>query len=205
MKTKIILLLFSLSPGLLQAQWGNCGPMSYSTELCAGASTSITGTPIVGTAYYQWVVYNGVSGTYLSSYTTTSPNNTLYTSSSQAQAVAWDVSAFNSGGLKIGACGGTVIISSRAPSTPSNITWSGNLCIEQAKTYTCTVVGASSYLWEIGQIGYSQTTSSNQILISGYIFSQPGYYTLRVKANNACGSSGWREATIQVVSGCPPY
>lgn len=202
----ILLLLTCVSFSLsIQAQWGNCGPMSYNTQLCAGSSTSITGTPISGASYYQWVLFNNVSGTALSSYTTNSPSNSLTTSSTQIQNVLWDVWAFNSGGVKIGYCAGAVAISSGVPSTPTDISWSGNLCIEQAKTYTSSDVGAASYLWEVVEVSYSQTTSSNSIYLSGSIFNQSGYYTLRVRGSNSCGASDWHEETIQVISGCSPY
>ncbi|HRE68710.1 MAG TPA: hypothetical protein PLM56_15315 [Cyclobacteriaceae bacterium] len=201
MNKLLVLLIFGSLP--VDAQWGNCGSMSFASELCAGSSTSIIGVPISGATYYQWVLYNAVSGTYLSNYITASPSNTLFTSASQTGTTAWDVSALNSEGVKIGMCGGTVIIKSGAPKIPS-IAWSGNLCIEQSRTYTCSS-GATTYSWEVMEIAYTQTTSTNQLNLSGSIFSNSGLYTLRVKGNNSCGSSDWRTATIQVVSGCAPY
>lgn len=204
MKPIYLILLFVLGSGQIFAQRANCGPMSYSAQMCAGSSQVISGTPISGATTYQWVLYGAVSGTYISS-PTSSPTGTLITSSGQTPTLLIEVHAFNSSGIKLGGCGASIIVSSSVPSTPSNITWNGNLCLSQAKTYTCQDVGAPSYTWEVVEIGFTQTTATNQIYLSGTSFSQTGSYTLRVKANSGCGSSGWREVTIQVVSSCQEY
>lgn len=203
MKTVILLLITSVAFLVeTKGQSGNCGPMSYQSPLCAGSSTSISGRAIPGAAYYKWVMFGNAAGTTLAGQTST-PTNTLVTSSSQTGVVSWDCWAFTAQNLKIGGCSGAVSVYTPA-ATPSTISWTGNLCIEQAKTYTCQSVSASSYTWEVVETGFSQNTAGNSIYLAGNNFSSPGYYTLRVRANNPCGASGWKSVTIQVISGCPP-
>lgn len=178
--------------------------MSYSAQMCAGSSQSISGNSINGATSYHWVLYGAVSGTSVPSPTST-PISTLITSSSQSGLLIVEVHAYNSSGYEIGGCGASITVSTGVPSSPNDISWTGNLCLSQAKTYTCQDVNAPSYTWEVPSIGFTQTTTSNQLYLAGNNFSQTGYYNLRVKANSGCGSSSWREETIQVVSGCFEY
>ena len=92
-----------------------------------------------------------------------------------------------------------------APATPSYITGPHHdLCQSATEVYmTPHVPGADGYRWEIVGQGWARNTANNEVSISGTYFS-PGAYTLRVQANNACGSSGWYSATIFVLANSDP-
>lgn len=91
------------------------------------------------------------------------------------------------------------------PATPAYITGPNNdLCQGATETYqTPHVPGADTYRWEVVNGPFVRTTSTNQVSISGHYFT-PGAYTLRVRAQNDCGNSAWRSATIFVLSNNDP-
>lgn len=185
----------------------SCGPMSYPSGICAGSSTSVTGSSVSGALSYRWILFGAASGTSFANNVTLTPSNTLITGSSQSGSLSWDVKAFNQYdgyGTQVGYCSGALTVS-QTPNTPASLTGSSTLCIEQAKTYTCTSTSGATYTWEVTSIGFSQTTGSNSLYLSGDNFSSTGSYTLRVRTNNSCGSSGWKTKSISVISGCPPY
>jgi len=92
-----------------------------------------------------------------------------------------------------------------APATPSYITGPNHdLCMSASEVYmTPHVPGADSYRWEIVGQGWTRNTTNNEVTVDGYYFS-PGAYTLRVRAQNACGNSGWYSATIYVLPNSDP-
>jgi hypothetical protein len=91
------------------------------------------------------------------------------------------------------------------PATPAYITGPNHdLCQGATEIYqTPHVPGADTYRWEIVGQPFAWTTTTNQVSISGYLLS-PGAYTLRVRAQNDCGNSAWRSATIFVLSNTDP-
>ena len=89
-----------------------------------------------------------------------------------------------------------------APATPSYISASGNqdLCQGSTDTYSTNhVPGATAYQWQVVGTPFNQTTNNNEVVLNGNTFA-PGNYTIRVRAQNACGSSGWRNANLRVLS-----
>ena len=71
MKKISLIFLFCLASIHLFGQRSGCGPMSYSAQMCAGSSQSISGNSINGATSYHWVLYGAVSGTSISSPTST--------------------------------------------------------------------------------------------------------------------------------------
>lgn len=92
-----------------------------------------------------------------------------------------------------------------APPRPQYITGPNHdLCQGEVEVYqTPHVPGAESYRWEIVGQSWTRTTNSNEVSISGWYFN-PGTYTLRVRAQNPCGNSAWRQANIIVRSNSHP-
>ncbi|MEM6453928.1 MAG: S8 family serine peptidase [Acidobacteriota bacterium] len=93
-----------------------------------------------------------------------------------------------------------------APATPGTISRNpASLCQYDSGLYSVpSVAGAASYEWEVVGALFSTTTTAPSTVISGF-FMSPGAYTLRVRAKNACGTSGWRTAWLTILSGNSPY
>lgn len=92
-----------------------------------------------------------------------------------------------------------------APARPAYITGPNNdLCQGATETYqTPAVPDTDTYRWEVVGQPFVRTTTTNQVSISGHYFA-PGAHTLRVRAQNGCGNSAWRSATIFVLSNSDP-
>ncbi len=93
-----------------------------------------------------------------------------------------------------------------APPTPQYITGpSRDLCVGASEVYsTPHVAGAESYRWEVVNTFFGQTTANHNVTLNGWYFQPPGNYSLRVRAQNACGSSSWRQAGIIVLPNSHP-
>jgi len=92
------------------------------------------------------------------------------------------------------------------PATPLYITGPNNdLCLGADEVYRVPhVPAAESYRWEVVNHFFSQTTLTNRVTLTGWYFQPPGYYILRVRAQNTCGSSAWRQAGIFVLPNSDP-
>ncbi len=91
------------------------------------------------------------------------------------------------------------------PATPSYISGPNqDLCQGATETYmTGHIPGADRYRWEVVGTFFSATTSNNEVSLPGMTFT-PGFYQIRVRAQNDCGSSAWRNANLIVRANSDP-
>ncbi|MDY7094017.1 MAG: trypsin-like peptidase domain-containing protein [Acidobacteriota bacterium] len=89
------------------------------------------------------------------------------------------------------------------PTTPGSIVGPSSLCPGAVGFYSASAsTGADSYRWELVGTSWARNTSSPQTSLVP-VYPQ-GYYTLRVRAYNNCGSSSWRTRTIYIKSNSDP-
>ncbi|MEM7050309.1 MAG: matrixin family metalloprotease [Acidobacteriota bacterium] len=93
-----------------------------------------------------------------------------------------------------------------APPTPLHISGPDrDLCQGADEQYrTPHIPGAESYRWEVLNHFFSTTSTANYIYLSGWYFQTPGPYSIRVRSQNDCGSSAWRQGTIWVLPNSDP-
>lgn len=159
-------------------------------EVCAG-STNITYaiSPVTGATVYNW----------------TAPTNATIVGGQGTTSVTLNFNnSFKSGSLKVSAgnaCGTSGIKSltiRSTPKTPDAITGPLAVCINQSGVvYSISPVpGAVDYFW---------VTPSGSSIVSGQTTTSitlnygAGGGTLKVKANNGCGSSGYRSVSVSIV------
>lgn len=157
-----------------------------SEEVCAGTTNVIYSiAPVVGATNYNWTL----------------PANTTLVSGQGTTAITLNFDPlFKTGALKVSAsnaCGtsGSKSLTIRStPKMPDVISGTSSVCANQlGVAYTIpAVLGASSYTWKVptGATLVGQTTSSILVDYGGVGGS------VKVKANNSCGSSAFRTMTV---------
>jgi Matrixin/PKD-like domain len=94
-----------------------------------------------------------------------------------------------------------------APATPSFISGpSQDLCptFTNAVFWTEHIPGAASYRWEIIGLLVRSNTTNDLAFGAGGQGLEPGWKTIRVRAENACGVSPWRTASFRVLPKTDP-
>ena len=91
------------------------------------------------------------------------------------------------------------------PAAPTYISGPNtDLCQGTTEVYwTGHIPGADSYRWEIVGTWFTSTTNTNQVSLNGNLFP-PGHYQIRVRAQNDCGNSAWRNANLIIRSSSDP-
>ncbi len=86
-----------------------------------------------------------------------------------------------------------------APATPQYISGPNYYhCQGSTNQYsTNTVPNTVNYRWEVLGAGFNQTTTGPSIGLNANF--PPGYYNIRVRAENTCGSSGWYTNLLVIV------
>ncbi len=87
-----------------------------------------------------------------------------------------------------------------APATPAYISGPNYYhCQGSTNQYsTNQVAGTDTYRWEVVGTGFSTTSVNTNASITANF--SPGFYTIRVRAENACGNSAWRTNLLNVIN-----
>jgi len=164
------------------------GAITGNTDVCQSASENYSIAPVSGATSYTWTLPSGWTGTS----TTTTMHAHVGASSGTIS-----VSANNTCGSGL-AQTLAVVSHSGAPSQPGTITGNVSICQSSVQTYSiASVSGATGYIWTLPG---SWTGSSTSTSITVTVGNSNG--DIKVKANNACGSSANSTLAISV-NGAP--
>lgn len=167
----------------------------------------ITG-PYVNLCGAQTVSYSIAAVASATSYVWTSPAGTTILSGQGTTGISVSIPAAFAGGTvcvqAVNACGASIarcLTISALPSPPTGITGPINVCKSSSQNYSITpIAGASSYNWSI--TGGAGVVSSGTSATVNFATAVSGTAILKVKGNNACGSSSPAQLSIVVNLGC---
>ena len=159
------------------------GTITGNSTVCSGDNESFSISSVSGATSYTWEYTGGgtPSGTGTSiSFSPTTSGTLRVRANNSCGSSSWREKS---------------ITVNSEPSQPGTITGNSTVCSGDNESFSISSVsGATSYTWEYTGGG---TPSGTGTSIS---FSPTTSGTLRVRANNSCGSSGWREKSITVNS-----
>jgi hypothetical protein len=197
---------FSCVQIIVNVQGSSCTPPSinfllHPNSVCEGQTATITASAS-GTAplSYQWQVWADDGGGMCVWMNVTGANSASFTTpplygSGIGCFPKWRCVVTNACGQAIsGEVGpGQGITIQYPPSLPGTISGTSPVCSGTTNTYSISAVsGATSYTWEYTGGGTPSGTGTSVTL------TPTSSGTLRVRANNACGSSSWRSRSITV-------
>lgn len=170
------------APGIIEGQ---------ASGLCGGVTTTYAIAPVNTATNYTWTV---PAGTTLNSGQGTVSISVTYPANFTTGTIS--VKASNSCGTGAGRSASV----KAAPETPGTITGSSTACANQTLVYSIAPVsGATSYSWTVPKGAIIQ---SGQGTHSVTIKFKTSSGSVRVRANNNCGSSTYRSLTVTI--SCSP-
>ncbi|MBP5999616.1 MAG: gliding motility-associated C-terminal domain-containing protein [Sediminibacterium sp.] len=168
-------------------------------SICAGTNVVFTATPTNGgnAPTYQWKLNgNSITGANSATYSTTALTNndvvTVLMGSSLTSCLTGSPATSNSI---------TTTVTS-IPVTPGNITGQSVICMNSNQVYSVVAVpGATSYTWVVTGDLTATTSTTNVLNLTSA--NNAGSGTIKVLANNACGSSVYSNVFSVTVSNQP--
>ena len=159
--------------------------ISGNTSVCDGVSETYSVSSVSAAISYNWTLPNGWTGT--------STSNTI-TSTTSADGGAISVTANNACGIP--STPSSININSIiAPTQPVSIQGNSDICKNTSQTYTTsTVIGATSYTWNLPS-GWTGSSTNNMIICN----SGTTGGVISVTANNLCGISTALIDTIEII------
>ncbi|MBL0139275.1 MAG: DNRLRE domain-containing protein [Bacteroidetes bacterium] len=167
----------------------------------------ITG-PYVNLCGAQTVSYSIAAVASATSYVWTSPAGTTILSGQGTTGISVSIPAAFAGGIvcvqAVNACGASIarcLTISALPPPPTGITGPITVCKSSTQNYSIApIAGASSYSWSI--TGGAGLVSAGTSATVNFATAVSGTAILKVKGNNACGSSSPAQLSIVVNLGC---
>ncbi len=172
---------------------------AINNSICAATNVVFTATPTNGgnAPTYQWKLNgNSITGANSATYSTTALTNndvvTVLMGSSLTSCVTATPATSNSI---------TTTVTS-IPLTPGNITGQSVICMNSNQVYSVVAVpGATSYTWVVSGDLTATTSATNVLNITAA--NNAGSGTIKVLANNVCGSSVYSNVFSVTVSNQP--
>jgi len=170
------------------------GSISGTTTGFCNTSRTFSVAAVPGASSYQWTIPTGTS---ISGNAT--GNSIVLVSGAGFSGGTLSVRAIASNGCNSNLRSTT--LSTGVPAQPGNITKTGGTLFVATGTASVTsVTGATSYTWTATGANITSGQGTNSI---GFVRTSSSSYTLCVRANNNCGSSANRCATIPVTMYAP--
>jgi hypothetical protein len=201
----------NFTSGQLKVKSANCAGSSSNKQMMIYGIPTTPGTitgPITGVCAGSTQTYSVVSNVSATGYTWTIPAGATITGQGTNSVNVTFPAAFVSGNVSVvctSSCGASSSVSKSVrsiPVNPSSIVGSSSVCpfANGVVFSTSPVAGATSYTWTV-PAGCTITSGMNTNVITvswGLVSGQ-----VRVKANNACGSSGQISKQVNIVF-CAP-